>query len=58
MRLEDGASDIGRPKMRLDAVAEMMPAIALYTSLVLKGILPFRHNSIVTAVCLEPRLEK
>jgi putative acetyltransferase len=52
------ARNIGYSKMRLDTVATMMPAIALYRSLGFKEIPPYRHNPIASAIYLELDLGK
>jgi putative acetyltransferase len=47
------AQQIGYARMRLDTLASMKPAIALYESLGFRRIAPYYHNPIAEAVFLE-----
>jgi ribosomal protein S18 acetylase RimI-like enzyme len=52
----DAAKEIGYQKMRLDTLASMTPAIALYESLGFQRITPYYHNPSGCAVFMELRL--
>ena len=52
----EGAREIGYQKMRLDTLASMKPAIALYESLAFHRIEPYYHNPSGCAVFMELRL--
>jgi putative acetyltransferase len=50
------ARDSGYERMRLDTLASMKPAIALYESLGFKHVAPYCHNPITDAVFMELQL--
>jgi ribosomal protein S18 acetylase RimI-like enzyme len=53
----DAARQIGYARMRLDTLASMTPAIALYESLGFRRIGPYCHNPIAEAVFMELELD-
>lgn len=50
------AREAGYERMRLDTLASMKPAIALYASLGFKRVAPYYHNPITDAVFMELKL--
>jgi ribosomal protein S18 acetylase RimI-like enzyme len=50
------ARDSGYERMRLDTLASMKPAIALYESLGFRRVAPYCHNPITGAVFMELKL--
>ena len=50
------AVDMGYKSMRLDTIADMHAAIALYKALGFREIAPYRHNPVPDAVYMERRL--